>query len=104
MLDQSEWFGEKGPRSTKYLLFLYSFFTLFMMGFFYNVSLKIDFWEIICDFVSFKQNISFQNQAVYFGFLVAVPYEKSIDTAEQVVNGITRVHICKGNQSHTHTH
>ena len=70
MLDQSEWFGEKGPRSTKYLLFLYSFFTLFMMGFFYNVSLQIVFGEIICEFVSFEQNIFFKIRLFTSGSLL----------------------------------
>ena len=35
-------------------------------------------------------------QSVFLSFLVAVPYEKPINTAVDVLERVDRVHICKG--------
>ena len=58
------------PKSTKYLYFVYSVFGCFVMSFCYN--------------------------SVLFAFLVATPYEKPLDTAEDVLAATDQVYICRG--------
>ena len=82
------WLVAQGPRSTKYLILLFSIFCCFM-HFFYNVIINS----------KGKLNGLKNLQSVFLAFLVAVPYEKPIDTPEDVLNRVERVHICKGRTS-----
>ena len=89
LIGQGGWTADSWPRSTKYLLFLFSVFSMFMLTYFYNVSA---FFFL----PKYKPYIQFKLQSVFFAFLVSVPYEKPIDSAADVLARTERVHICKG--------
>ena len=77
----------KYPKSIKYLYVVTSVFFLFMLSFFYLVSFLQDYNE---------QNVFIILQSTFFAFLMAVPYEKPIDTLENVVQRTDRAHFCGG--------
>ena len=76
------------PRSSQYLYLTFEIFFYFMLHFFYLVNVTF----------IFTSALFIESKSIFYSFLVRVPYEAPVDSAEDIVkrsgDDIHRAHFC----------